>query len=188
MSAPTRTRTTGVYVVQFPDSVKIGRAVDVRQRMRAHRNVGANRFVAYPVSNNAAIEHIALARALVAGRQLGASERFSDLPFEDACHLVEQTIVDTNGQGAERIEMSVRDLTTRSDGAPNHDVEYGKNIRAAMALANVTQVQLAHAADVPIESLRRRLRGDCVWTAPEMLRVANALGWPIDDLVGRTTP
>lgn len=181
-------KTTGVYVAQFPDSVKIGRAVDVRLRLRVHRNAGAHRFVAYPVPNHAAIEHIALARALVAGRQLGASEHFHDLVFEDACSLVEQTIEDTNGQKADRIEMAVRDLTTRADGrVPNRDVEYGKNIRAAMDLAGVTQVQLAQVADLPIESLRRRLRGEAVWTAPEMMRVARALGWSLDELAGSAT-
>ena len=89
----------GVYVVEFPDYVKIGKAGNLRVRLRMHALKGARRITAFPIlSNGRDIERGALHAAATFGRRLGQSERFEDLSFEQACALVRCGVRASHGE------------------------------------------------------------------------------------------
>lgn len=73
-----------VYVVQFPDRVKVGRAGAVRDRMATHRAGGATRAVAFDVQHNDMIERRSLAVLRRCAEQVGASESFTGVSFIEA--------------------------------------------------------------------------------------------------------
>ncbi len=92
-----------VYVVEFADRVKLGKASRARTRLRQHLADGARRAVVFPIpltvplTNPApAIERAALARAAQCGRRIGNSESFRGLGFDVAVAIM-TTALRTHG-------------------------------------------------------------------------------------------
>lgn len=84
----------GVYVVQFPGRVKIGKAGDVRVRVLQHRANGATRAVGLQVKSldNRTVEREALRLLRHYADQVGTSESFVGISFVDAESVLAATV------------------------------------------------------------------------------------------------
>jgi hypothetical protein len=76
--------TSGVYVVQFPDRVKVGKAGHVRTRISQHRRNGATRAVALGTQDAERVERLALRALDQVADRIGASESFTGISFIEA--------------------------------------------------------------------------------------------------------
>jgi hypothetical protein len=74
----------GVYVVQFPGRVKVGKSGHVRTRISQHRQNGATRAVGFGAHGNSAIEWFALRELDRIADRIGTSESFTGITFEEA--------------------------------------------------------------------------------------------------------
>jgi hypothetical protein len=84
--------TTGVYVIQFSDHVKIGQSSELEYRLRVHEKAGALRVHTLPVPwpTQVCVESLALTLAAKAGRRRGKREQFDGLSFDHAVDIVRQ--------------------------------------------------------------------------------------------------
>jgi hypothetical protein len=83
---------SGLYVVQFPDRVKIGRSIaGMASRIADHVRDGATRVVAFCVPLDVRVdiaERDALAILQRCAEQIGRSESFLGVTFEEAENIV----------------------------------------------------------------------------------------------------
>jgi hypothetical protein len=91
----------GIYVVQFPDCVKVGRASGFYYRLSQHWRDGGTSYVAYRTSrdhDNRVIEAQVLKAVLSSGaRVLRGSEWFAGRTFDQIAWTVERTIYRLTG-------------------------------------------------------------------------------------------
>jgi hypothetical protein len=155
--------TAGVYVVQFPDHVKIGQSRDLEARIRGHERAGGTCFRVLDADPpaNLFIEAIALAAASISGRRRGAREEFDDLTFEGAVEIVEKAAEQYYDQGP-------------TGESP---------IRQAAKASGRSQTEIATEVGLTYPQWQRRLRGETAWRAYEVADVARVLGVPIEQLV-----
>jgi hypothetical protein len=93
----------GLYVVQFPGRIKIGKAGDVRVRVRQHRSAGATRAVGFHVSSgsNRPAEDEALRVFERVADRIGRSESFLGITFVDAESLLAHVVRRVEGDWPE---------------------------------------------------------------------------------------
>jgi transcriptional regulator with XRE-family HTH domain len=60
------------------------------------------------------------------------------------------------------------------------------NVRAELVRKRISAAELARRMGVSPHLMSRRLRGDVAFSAPEIDSAAEALGIPVDELLGRT--
>lgn len=83
----------GVYVVQFPGRIKVGKAGDLRVRVLQHKANGATRAVGLRVDGSDwAIEREALRLLGHYAEQVGTSESFVGISFVDAESVLSATV------------------------------------------------------------------------------------------------
>lgn len=156
--------TAGVYVIQFPDHVKIGQSADLSARLRGHTKAGAQQVRVLDVEPPAHlfIEEAALRAAAQVGRRRGLREEFDGLAFDAAIELVEQAAAEYYEHGG----------TAKS---PVHH---------AIRIAGRRQTEVAAEVGLTWPQWQRRMRGAVPWRATELDAVARVLGVPVAQLMG----
>lgn len=86
--------TSGVYVIQFPDHVKIGQSTNLPMRLRGHAKAGAQRVCVLPVAcpDQRFVEEVALEIATRLARRRGKREQFDDLSFERGVTIIRAAV------------------------------------------------------------------------------------------------
>lgn len=121
VSAPPAMLNFGLYVVQFDHCVKIGKAHDLRWRLRSHVLAGASRARVFSMGRSLDVreptecaERSALYNASAASTRCGRgrSEYFDDLPFDTATSITAAAVLRYGG--AESFEADI----TRLRGLP----------------------------------------------------------------------
>jgi hypothetical protein len=117
------TKTPGIYVIEFPGCVKIGRAADLRWRLRDHARGGARRIRAFPLDEAGSYfggrswsaEGAALDAVAAVGRRdgPGRTERFTGLTFDLASSIAESAVTRVIGRVVETYEVDIDQLLTR---------------------------------------------------------------------------
>lgn len=119
---------SGVYLAEFPDWLKVGRATYMRDRLREHAKRGAHRFVAYrthsggwPPAFEFCAEDVALdlferrSIRMRSGNRL--LEQFVGLTWDEGLDVMREAVTLATGGPAEEIQVDLRQLDSMRPAA-----------------------------------------------------------------------